>query len=183
MVTYLLIFCSYCYTTVSSIVINFPLLSPSSFLIFSVCSHIATNMGWYLLNYFSHFHVILSKLCRTFLSCHTYPLSNNKFRYFVTVYMKKIWQITSIFDIKKKIEKGKREWSKKKSLVPFRKEFECMPGKAKIVRYHLTFWHRSFTFNSNKSPTWCNNFSVYYPDVCLQLNMFRAGIRPKHVEL
>ena len=38
----------------------------------------------------------------------------------------------------------------------------------------LTFWHRSFKFNSNKSPTWCNNFSVYYPDVCLQLNMFRA---------
>jgi hypothetical protein len=31
-----------------------------------------------------------------------------------------------------------------------------------------------FHFNSNKSPTWCNNFSVYYPDVCLQLNMFRA---------
>ena len=28
----------------------------------------------------------------------------------------------------------------------------------------------TFTFNSNKSPTWCNNFSVYYPDVCLQLN-------------
>jgi hypothetical protein len=22
----------------------------------------------------------------------------------------------------------------------------------------LTFWHRSFTFNSNKSPTWCNIF-------------------------
>ena len=38
----------------------------------------------------------------------------------------------------------------------------------------LSFWHRSFTFNSNKSPTWCTNFSVYYPDVCLQLNMFRA---------
>jgi hypothetical protein len=31
--------------------------------------------------------------------------------------------------------------------------------------YILTFWHRSFTFNSNKSPTQCNNFSVYYPDV------------------
>jgi hypothetical protein len=30
----------------------------------------------------------------------------------------------------------------------------------------LTFWHQSFTFNSNKSPTWYNNFSVYYPDVC-----------------
>jgi hypothetical protein len=43
---------------------------------------------------------------------------------------------------------------------------------------YLTFWHRSFTFNSNKSPTWCNNFSVYYPDVCLQLDMFRAFSRP-----
>ena len=42
----------------------------------------------------------------------------------------------------------------------------------------LTFWHRSFTFNSNKSPTWCNNFSVYYLDFCLQLNMFRAFSRP-----
>jgi hypothetical protein len=42
----------------------------------------------------------------------------------------------------------------------------------------LTFWHRSFTFNSNKSPTWRNNFLVYYPDVCLQLNMFRAFSRP-----
>jgi hypothetical protein len=46
----------------------------------------------------------------------------------------------------------------------------------------LTFWHRSFTFNSNKSPTWCNNFSVYYRDVCLQLNMFRA-FSPLHQEL
>jgi hypothetical protein len=34
------------------------------------------------------------------------------------------------------------------------------------------------TFNSNKSPTWCNNFSGYYPDVCLQLNMFRVFSRP-----
>jgi hypothetical protein len=42
----------------------------------------------------------------------------------------------------------------------------------------LTFWHQSFTFNSNKSPTSCNNFSVYCPDVCLQLNMFRAFSRP-----
>jgi hypothetical protein len=38
---------------------------------------------------------------------------------------------------------------------------------------YLTFWYRSFTINSNKSPTWCNNFSVYYPNVCFQLNMFR----------
>jgi hypothetical protein len=42
----------------------------------------------------------------------------------------------------------------------------------------LSFSHRSFTFNSNKSPTWCISFSVYYPDVCLQLNMFRALSRP-----
>jgi hypothetical protein len=42
----------------------------------------------------------------------------------------------------------------------------------------LTFWHPSFIFNSNKSPTWCNNFSVYYTDVCLQFNMFRAFSRP-----
>jgi len=43
---------------------------------------------------------------------------------------------------------------------------------------YLNFWHRSFTFNSNKSQTWCKHFSVYYPDVCLQLNMFRAFSRP-----
>ena len=42
----------------------------------------------------------------------------------------------------------------------------------------LTFWHRRFTFNSNKSPTWCNNFPLYYPDVCLQLDMFRAFSHP-----
>jgi hypothetical protein len=45
------------------------------------------------------------------------------------------------------------------------------------VKHNLTFWHRNFTFNSNKSPTWGNNFLVYYPDVCLQLNMFRAFSR------
>ena len=35
-------------------------------------------------------------------------------------------------------------------------------------------------YNSNKSPTRCNNFSVYYPDVYdyLQLNMFRRS--PAH---
>ena len=27
---------------------------------------------------------------------------------------------------------------------------------------------------SNKSPTRCNNFPVYYPDVYIHLNMFRA---------
>jgi hypothetical protein len=33
-------------------------------------------------------------------------------------------------------------------------------------------------FDSNKSPTRCNNFPVYYLDVYLQLNMFRAFFRP-----
>jgi hypothetical protein len=55
--------------------------------------------------------------------------------------------------------------------------------KGCLIRGHpyLTSWHRSFTFNSNKSPTWCNSFSVYYPDVCLQLNMFRAFSPPSPV--
>ena len=44
-----------------------------------------------------------------------------------------------------------------------------------LLSYALTFWHRSFTFNSNKSPNWCNSFLVYYPDVCLQLNVFRPA--------
>jgi hypothetical protein len=42
----------------------------------------------------------------------------------------------------------------------------------------LSFWYWSFTFSSIKSPTWCNNLSVHYPDVCLLLNMFRAFSRP-----
>ena len=33
-------------------------------------------------------------------------------------------------------------------------------------------------YNSNKSPTWCNNFPVYYRDVYLQFNMFRAFSHP-----
>jgi hypothetical protein len=41
-----------------------------------------------------------------------------------------------------------------------------------ICSVTLTFWHRSFTFNWNKWPTWCKNVSVYYPDICLQLNMY-----------
>ena len=56
-----------------------------------------------------------------------------------------------------------------------------LTGRSMTVHVYIfavTFWHRSFTFNSNKSPTWCNHFSVYYPGVCLQLNMFRAFSRP-----
>ena len=54
-----------------------------------------------------------------------------------------------------------------------------IPWKVKETAWwfrDLTFWHRSFTFNSNKSPTWCNNFSVYYPDVCLQQHV--SGVFP-----
>jgi hypothetical protein len=46
-----------------------------------------------------------------------------------------------------------------------------------VLEFVLTFWHQTFTFNSNKSPTRCNSFSVYFPDVCLQFNMFRAFSR------
>jgi hypothetical protein len=43
----------------------------------------------------------------------------------------------------------------------------CRPQDVPIYLYH-----------SNKSPTRCNSFPVYYPDVYLQLNMFRAFSRP-----
>jgi hypothetical protein len=36
----------------------------------------------------------------------------------------------------------------------------------------------SIDFNSNKSPTRCNSFPFYYPDVYLQLNKFRTFSRP-----
>ena len=38
--------------------------------------------------------------------------------------------------------------------------------------------HYYIKYNSNKSPTRCNNFPKYNPDVYLQLNMFRAFSRP-----
>jgi hypothetical protein len=37
---------------------------------------------------------------------------------------------------------------------------------------------RASSNNSNKSPTRCNNFTVYYPDVYLQLNMFWGVFPP-----
>jgi len=37
---------------------------------------------------------------------------------------------------------------------------------------------RCCRYNSNKSPTRRNSFQVYYPDVYLRLNMFRALSRP-----
>jgi hypothetical protein len=55
-------------------------------------------------------------------------------------------------------------------------ETDCTAAWKKVSA--INFWHRSFTFNSNKSQFWCNNFSVYYPDICLQLNKFRAFPRP-----
>jgi hypothetical protein len=36
----------------------------------------------------------------------------------------------------------------------------------------------SSDYNSNKLPTRCNNFPVYYPDIYLQLNKFWAFFRP-----
>ena len=51
---------------------------------------------------------------------------------------------------------------------------------ARRLRYRSSIPRRlrSCPFNSNKSPTRCNSFPVYYPDVCLQLNIFRAFSRP-----
>ena len=37
---------------------------------------------------------------------------------------------------------------------------------------------RASSYNSNKSPTRCNNFPDYCPDAHIQLNMFRAFSRP-----
>jgi hypothetical protein len=45
--------------------------------------------------------------------------------------------------------------------------------------FYINFTQRwSVQFSSNKSPTRCNNFPVYYPDVYLQLNMFPVYSRP-----
>jgi hypothetical protein len=46
-----------------------------------------------------------------------------------------------------------------------------------IMTVHVSRKKRE-KFDSNKSPTKCNNIPVYYPDVCLQLNMFREFSRP-----
>ena len=47
-----------------------------------------------------------------------------------------------------------------------------------ILSEVIKLFKESKNFNRNKSPTRCNNFSVYYPDVYLQLNMFRAFSHP-----
>ena len=51
------------------------------------------------------------------------------------------------------------------------------PCKYKLVS-GLRFVSPCIIIHSNKSPTRCNNFLVHYPDVYLQLNMFRAFSRP-----
>jgi hypothetical protein len=66
-------------------------------------------------------------------------------------------------------------------------EWVTAPGQGKssgrITTYSL--WTGMFrvgiSSNSNKSPTRCNDFPIYYPDVYLQLNMFRAFSRPSSV--
>jgi len=52
------------------------------------------------------------------------------------------------------------------------------PASSSIFLQHNKIWQFIGDFNSNKSPTRCNSFSVYYPDVYLQLNMFQAFPRP-----
>jgi hypothetical protein len=48
----------------------------------------------------------------------------------------------------------------------------CSLNSAMLLPRHLSC--ELLEFCSTKSPTGCNNFPVYYPDVYLQLNMFRA---------
>ena len=48
----------------------------------------------------------------------------------------------------------------------------CLRNFCLLSRIELWF------IDSNKSPTCSNNYPVYYPDVYLQLNMFRAFSRP-----
>ena len=42
----------------------------------------------------------------------------------------------------------------------------------------ITYCKKLILPNSNNSPTRCNSFTVYYPDVYLQPNMFWAFSRP-----
>ena len=95
----------------------------------------------------------------------TFKLRNFEF----CCYSVPMYQVTLIFT-----DKMHTRWQ--------RLTIQCRTAIERYLRFgqcllQLNFWHRSFTFNSNKSPTWCNNFSVYYPDVCLELNMFRAFSR------
>jgi len=53
-----------------------------------------------------------------------------------------------------------------------------MSGGHKYEKTHIQYIIQFTCYNSNKSPTRCNNFPGYYPDVYLQLNMFRAFSRP-----
>ena len=46
------------------------------------------------------------------------------------------------------------------------------------IGYCSYFCYKFDIFNSNKSPTRRKNFPVYYPNVYLQLNIFRASSRP-----
>jgi hypothetical protein len=46
-----------------------------------------------------------------------------------------------------------------------------------IIKNVFFFW-KTRIYSSNKSRTRSNSFSVYFSDVCLQLNMFRTFFRP-----
>jgi len=61
-----------------------------------------------------------------------------------------------------------------------RKSLKVLNFACSVIQqiFTLTFWHRSFTFNSNKSATWCSDFSFNYPDVCYSSTCF--GRFPAH---
>ena len=60
------------------------------------------------------------------------------------------------------------------SLVTFSPAYERFNYELGIQGFFMYI----LTYSSNKSPTRCNNFPLFYPDVYLQLNMFRAFSRP-----
>jgi len=53
---------------------------------------------------------------------------------------------------------------------------KVMKRNTRSCDFSITFYIERL-YDSNKSPTRCNNFPVYYSDVYLQLNMFRAFSR------
>jgi hypothetical protein len=62
-------------------------------------------------------------------------------------------------------------------------KFKCMKyeTQSKMSFYRwcvIVYFGADYTVILTRSPIRCNNFPVYYPDVYLQLNMFRAFSRP-----
>ena len=74
-----------------------------------------------------------------------------------------------------------RQVGKKIYLLAYEDGTDSVP-KRRHIKFRSREINQKKTYNKdfhcpNKSPTRCNNFPVYYPDVYLQFNMFRAFSR------